>query len=72
MALGAFHSKAGRSIVFGAAHERWAPGTAAGLAFAAARLRRGRLSDAVLAPAVANAGVASAGLLHGALNGWPR
>jgi exosortase E/protease (VPEID-CTERM system) len=50
------------SMAFGALHEHWVLGFLAGLAFAAARLRRGRLSDAVLAHAVANAVVAAAAL----------
>ena len=50
------------SLAFGAIHEHWVLGTLAGIAFAAARLRRGRLSDAVLAHVVANAVVAAAAL----------
>jgi exosortase E/protease (VPEID-CTERM system) len=53
------------SAVFGATHEHWMLGTVAGAAFAAARLLRGRLSDAVLAHAVANAGVTAAALVPG-------
>ena len=50
------------SLAFGAIHEHWVLGTLAGVVFAAARLRRGRLSDAILAHAVANAVVAAAAL----------
>jgi CAAX prenyl protease-like protein len=50
------------SLAFGAIHEQWILGTLAGMIFAAARIRRGRLSDAVLAHVVANAVVATAAL----------
>jgi membrane protease YdiL (CAAX protease family) len=50
------------SLAFGAIHQHWVLGTIAGAVFAFARLRRGRLSDAVLAHAVANAVVAAAAL----------
>lgn len=50
------------SLAFGAIHEHWLLGTAAGAAFVAAKLRRGRLSDAILSHVVANAVVASAAL----------
>ena len=50
------------TLAFGAIHEHWVLGTLAGAVFAFARLRRGRLSDAVLAHAVANAVVAAAAL----------
>jgi CAAX prenyl protease-like protein len=50
------------SLAFGALHEHWVLGTLAGLVFAAVRLHRGRLSDAVLAHSVANAVVAAAAL----------
>ncbi len=50
------------SLAFGAIHERFLLGVAAGVAFAAARLWRGRLGDAIVAHAVANAGVAAAAL----------
>lgn len=58
------------SLAFGALHGQWALGTLAGLAFAAARLRRGRLGDAIVAHAVANAVVAGAALLGGRLDLW--
>lgn len=53
------------SIAFGALHERWLLGAAAGVAFAAARTWRGRLSDAIVAHAVANAAVAAAAVALG-------
>ena len=43
------------SLAFGVLHGAWLAGTVAGLAFGLARLRRGRLLDAVVAHAVANA-----------------
>jgi len=58
------------SLAFGAIHQQWVLGAVAGLAFAAARLYRGRLGDAVLAHAVANAGVAAAVLLGGRWGLW--
>lgn len=58
------------SVAFGALHQRWLVGTLAGLAFAAARLHRGRLGDAVLAHALCNAGIAAAVLLGGRWDLW--
>ncbi len=58
------------SVAFGAIHESWILGTLAGLAFAAARRWRGRLSDAIVAHAVANAGVAVAALVGGRWDLW--
>lgn len=58
------------SVAFGAVHERWILGTLAGLAFALARVHRGRLGDAVLAHAVANAVVAAAVLGLGRWELW--
>jgi exosortase E/protease (VPEID-CTERM system) len=43
------------SLAFGLLHGRWIAGTAAGVLFALALYRRGRLMDAVVAHAVANA-----------------
>jgi exosortase E/protease (VPEID-CTERM system) len=43
------------SVVFGLLHGRWVAGTLAGMLFAAALYRRGRLTDAVVAHATANA-----------------
>lgn len=58
------------SLAFGALHEHWVLGTIAGIAFAAARLHRGRLGDAVLAHALCNAGVTAAVLLAGRWDLW--
>jgi exosortase E/protease (VPEID-CTERM system) len=58
------------SLAFGALHEHWLPGAAAGLAFAAARLYRGRLGDAILAHALCNGGVAAAVLVAGRWDLW--
>ena len=58
------------SLAFGALHDRWLLGTLAGLAFAGARLYRGRLGDAVLAHAVANAVVTMAVLGFGRWELW--
>jgi CAAX prenyl protease-like protein len=58
------------SLAFGTLHQQWLVGTAAGLVFAAARLYRGRLGDAVLAHALCNAGVAAAVLLGGRWDLW--
>lgn len=58
------------SLAFGAIHEQWLAGAIARLAFAAARLYRGRLGDAVLAHALCNAGIAVAVLLGGRWDLW--
>jgi CAAX prenyl protease-like protein len=58
------------SAAFGGLHERWLLGTVAGLAFAAARLHRGRLGDAVLAHALCNLGIAATVLLGGRWDLW--
>ena len=58
------------SIAFGALHHQFLLGTAAGFAFAFARLWRGRLGDAVVAHAVANAGVAVAVIVGGRWSLW--
>lgn len=58
------------SLAFGAVHQRWVLGTVAGVAFAAARLRRGRLGDAVLAHAIANAVLAAAAIAFGRWDLW--
>jgi CAAX prenyl protease-like protein len=44
----------GSSLAYGLLHERWLAGVLAGLLFAFAQYRRGRLTDAVLAHAVTN------------------
>lgn len=58
------------SLAFGTLHGQWALGSLAGLLFAAAQIRTGRLGDAVVAHAVANAGVAAAVLLGGRWDLW--
>jgi exosortase E/protease (VPEID-CTERM system) len=58
------------SLAFGALHGDVLAGSAAGLAFAAARLHRGRLGDAILAHGVANAAVAVAVLWGGRWDLW--
>jgi len=58
------------SLAFGAIHSSIALGTVAGLAFAFARSWRGRLGDAVVAHAVANAGLALAVLAGGRWDLW--
>jgi exosortase E/protease (VPEID-CTERM system) len=58
------------SLAFGALHAHWLLGTAAGIAFAAARLWRGKLGDAILAHALCNAAIAAAVLLGGRWELW--
>lgn len=61
---------AGSSLAFGAIHSEWLLGAAAGLAFAGVRRWRGRLGDAVLAHAVANAAIGAAVLAGGRWGLW--
>jgi exosortase E/protease (VPEID-CTERM system) len=58
------------SILFGLLHGRWLAGTLAGMAFALALYRRGRLADAVVAHATANALIAATALLFGYWHLW--
>jgi exosortase E/protease (VPEID-CTERM system) len=58
------------SLLFGALHGRWLAGTLAGLIYAAAFLRRGRLGDAVLAHATTNALIAALVLTRGSWSLW--
>ncbi len=58
------------SLAFGAIHRQFLLGSAAGFAFAAARLQRGRLGDAVLAHALCNAAVTAAVLVGGRWDLW--
>lgn len=51
------------SVTFGLLHSQWGLGTIAGFAFGLIVVARGRLSDAVLAHAIANAGIAAYALL---------
>ncbi len=59
------------SVLFGLLHaDRWIAGTLAGATFAWAFYRRGRLSDAILAHAVANAALAGYVLATGQWDLW--
>lgn len=58
------------SIAFALVHQLWLAGFFAGVLFACAQLRRGLLSDAILAHAVANALIAAHVLLGGAWWLW--
>lgn len=58
------------SLAFGAIHEHWLLGSVAGIAFAAARLWRGRLADAIVAHVACNTGLAAAVLLGGRWELW--
>lgn len=58
------------SAVFGALHGRWLAGTLAGMIYALAVYRRGRLGDAILAHAVTNGLIAVTVLAFGAWGLW--
>jgi CAAX prenyl protease-like protein len=58
------------SILFGAMHQRWFAGALAGMAFALALYRRGRLSDAIIAHAAGNAFIAAFVLISGNWSLW--
>jgi exosortase E/protease (VPEID-CTERM system) len=58
------------SAAFGALHGRWLAGTLAGLVYALAFYRRGKLSDAVLAHATTNALIAVSVLATGNWSLW--
>jgi exosortase E/protease (VPEID-CTERM system) len=58
------------SVLFGLLHGRWHAGALAGMAYALAYYRRGRLGDAVLAHAVTNALLAVYVLNTGAWSVW--
>ena len=58
------------SLLFGVLHGRWVAGTLCGMIFALAVYRRGRLGDAVVAHAVANALIAACVLFGGAWYFW--
>jgi membrane protease YdiL (CAAX protease family) len=57
-------------VAFGALHGRWLAGTLAGLCYALALYRRGRLGDAVLAHATTNALIAADVLATGTWSLW--
>jgi CAAX prenyl protease-like protein len=59
------------SVAFGLMHgDRWLAGTAAGLIYAGALLRRGRIGDAVVAHATTNGLLAAWVLIGGHWNMW--
>ena len=58
------------SLAFGVLHSHWILGTFAGTVFAVALLARGRLSDAILAHALTNTGIAVAVLMFGRWDLW--
>ena len=59
------------SVAFGLLHgDRWLAGTLAGLIYALAYLRRGRIGDAVVAHATTNALLAACVLLGGKWDLW--
>ena len=58
------------SVLFGALHGRWLAGVAAGMLYATAVYRRGRIADAVVAHAVTNALIAAAVLVGGQWTLW--
>jgi exosortase E/protease (VPEID-CTERM system) len=58
------------SVAFGLLHARWEAGVIAGMAYAFAYYRRGKLGDAVVAHATTNALIALAVLLAGTWSLW--
>ncbi len=58
------------SLLFGALHQRWLAGTLAGLVYAIAYRRRGRVSDAVWAHATTNSLIAACVLVGGRWDLW--
>jgi exosortase E/protease (VPEID-CTERM system) len=58
------------SLAFGVLHGHWILGTLAGIVFAVVLLARGRLSDAILAHALTNTGIAIAVLAFGRWDLW--
>jgi exosortase E/protease (VPEID-CTERM system) len=60
----------GSSIAFGLLHQRWLAGTLAGMAYAWAYYRRGRIADPVLAHATTNALIAAWVLATGDWSTW--
>lgn len=58
------------SILFGALHGRWVAGTVAGMFYAWALYRRGKVGDAVIAHATTNALIAMHVLILGKWNYW--
>jgi exosortase E/protease (VPEID-CTERM system) len=60
----------GSSILFGALHGRWLAGTLAGMFYAWAMYRRGRVADAIVAHATTNALIAMSVLILGNWGLW--
>jgi exosortase E/protease (VPEID-CTERM system) len=58
------------SVLFGAMHQRWLAGTIAGMLYALAILKNGRLGDAVLAHATTNAMIAAYAMTAGYWSLW--
>jgi exosortase E/protease (VPEID-CTERM system) len=58
------------SVAFGALHGRWVAGILAGMIYAAAQYRRGKISDAIVAHAVTNTLVAAYVLIFGHWAFW--
>jgi membrane protease YdiL (CAAX protease family) len=58
------------SFLYGALHGRWLAGTVAGMFYAWAMYRRGRVEDAIMAHATTNALIAAEVLLFGSWNLW--
>jgi exosortase E/protease (VPEID-CTERM system) len=58
------------SVLFGAMHQRWLAGTIAGMLYALAVLKNGRLGDAVLAHATTNALIAAYVVIAGCWSLW--
>ena len=58
------------SVLFGALHGRWLAGTVAGMCYAWALYRRGRVEDAILAHALTNALIAADVLILGNWGLW--
>jgi exosortase E/protease (VPEID-CTERM system) len=63
-------SFAGSSLIFGLVHGRWLAGTLAGMAFAGAVYRRGKLGDAVVAHMTTNGLIALLVLADGKWSLW--
>jgi CAAX prenyl protease-like protein len=58
------------SFLFGVLHGRWLAGTAAGMFYAWAMYRRGRVADAIMAHATTNALIAADVLIFGSWKLW--
>jgi membrane protease YdiL (CAAX protease family) len=58
------------SLLFGALHQRWLAGAAAGVVYALAQRRRGELADAVVAHGTTNGLLAAHALAVGDWCSW--